>query len=67
NMRDLMLRAEVADTIMREGWFRIWPINTVDDALEILLGTPAADIHARVESRLKLFHEIVAASARAGR
>ncbi len=30
NQRDLMLRAEVADAIAREGWFAIWPVSTVD-------------------------------------
>jgi len=57
NTRDLMLRAEVADAILREGWFRIWPISTVDDALPILMGLPAAEIHARVDKRLQAFYE----------
>lgn len=58
NTRDLMLRAEVADSIIREGWFHIWPISTVDDALPILMGLPAAEIHARVERRLQAFYEM---------
>ena len=58
NARDLMLRDEVADAIAREGWFHIWPINTVDDALPILTGAPAAEIAARVAQRLQRFHEI---------
>lgn len=58
NMRDLMLRDEVAEAIAREGWFHIWPINTVDEALPILTGVPAAEIAARVEQRLQRFHEI---------
>ena len=58
NARDLMLRDEVAEAIASEGWFHIWLINTVDDALPILTGLPASDIHARVEQRLQRFHEL---------
>ena len=58
NGRDLMLRAEVAQSIAHEGWFHVWPINTVDDALAILTSMPAAEIHARVEQRLQRFHEL---------
>ncbi|MGH2516722.1 MAG: AAA family ATPase [Ktedonobacterales bacterium] len=58
NMRDLMLRDEVAEAIAHEGWFFIWPINTVDEALPILTGLPATEIAARVEQRLLRFHEI---------
>ncbi len=58
NARDLMLRDEVAEAITSEGWFHIWLINTVDDALPLLTGLPASDIHARVEQRLQRFHEL---------
>jgi AAA domain-containing protein/LonB protease-like protein len=57
NSRDLMLRDEVAESIASEGWFRVWLINSVDDALPILTGVPLADIHTRVEQRLQRFHE----------
>lgn len=57
NARDLMLRDEVAASIANEGWFRVWPITTVDEALTILTGLPAAEIHARVEKRLQQFHD----------
>ncbi|HEX9036108.1 MAG TPA: AAA family ATPase [Ktedonobacterales bacterium] len=56
NARDLMLRDEVAEAIIHEGWFHIWLINTVDDALPILMGLSAQEIHARVEQRLQRFH-----------
>jgi AAA domain-containing protein/LonB protease-like protein len=58
NARDLMLRDEVAESIATEGWFRVWLVNTVDDALAILTGVPTADIHTRVEQRLQRFHEL---------
>ena len=66
NARDLMLRDEVAEAIAREGWFHVWPISTVDEALTILTGVPAAEICARVEQRLSRFHEI-GVQARGGR
>jgi hypothetical protein len=57
NARDLMLRAEVAESIAREGWFHLWPVSTVDEALPLLTGLPAAEIHARVEQRLQRFQD----------
>jgi predicted ATP-dependent protease len=58
NARDLMLRPEVAGSIANEGWFHIWPVATVDEAIPLLMGAPAATIHQRVEQRLKRFHEM---------
>jgi predicted ATP-dependent protease len=58
NTRDLMLRNEVAQSIAREGWFHVWPVSTVAEAMTLLTGLPAAEIHARVEKRLVRFSEI---------
>ena len=58
NSRDLMLRSEVAQSIAREGWFHIWPAGTVDEAMTILTGVPAAEVHSRVEKKLQRFCEI---------
>jgi predicted ATP-dependent protease len=58
NTRDLMLRPDVADSIAGEGWFHVWPISTVDEGLALLTGLPAEAVHARVEQRLKRFHEL---------
>jgi hypothetical protein len=58
NVRDLMLHDEIAQAIVQEGWFHVWPISTVDEALAILTGVPAADVHARVERQLQRFHEL---------
>jgi hypothetical protein len=66
NARDLMLRAEVATSIAREGWFHVWPVGTVDEAMAMLTGIPAAELHARVEQQLRRFHES-GAPDRAGR
>jgi hypothetical protein len=58
NARDLMLRPEVAASIANEGWFHIWPVATVDEAIPLLMGMPAATVHQRVEQRLKRFHQM---------
>ncbi len=57
NARDLMLRGEVAESIAREGWFHVYPIVTVDDALLLLTGQPAEAIHTRAAEQLKRFHD----------
>ncbi|HEX9056855.1 MAG TPA: AAA family ATPase [Ktedonobacterales bacterium] len=58
NARDLMLRDDVAESIASEGWFHIWPINTVDEGLPLLTGVSADEIHARVDQRLQRFYEL---------
>ncbi len=40
NVSDLMLRQDIVDAI-RDGQFQIWPMDTVDDAFEVLTGVPA--------------------------
>jgi predicted ATP-dependent protease len=62
NTRDIMLRAEVARSIATEGWFHIWPASTVDEAMTLLTGLPATELHARVEKRLAEFHQIAVRS-----
>ncbi len=57
NARDLMLREDIAEAIEREGWFHIWPVSTVDEAMSILADMPIAEIHACVEQRLQQFHD----------
>ncbi|HEV2236881.1 MAG TPA: Lon-insertion domain-containing protein [Ktedonobacterales bacterium] len=64
NTRDLMLRPEVADSIARGGWFHVWPVSTVDDAITLLTGVPAPEFHKRVNARLKRFHELAVRSRR---
>ncbi|HEU5438470.1 MAG TPA: AAA family ATPase [Ktedonobacterales bacterium] len=59
NARDLMLHPEIAHSIATEGWFHVWGISTIDDGLPLLMGVPAATVHARVEARLKRFDELV--------
>jgi hypothetical protein len=57
NARDLMLNDEIAEAIINDGWFHIWPVATVDEALALLTNHSVVDIHARVEKRLQQFHQ----------
>jgi predicted ATP-dependent protease len=66
NARDLMLRAEVAESIAREGWLHVWPVSTVDEALTLLTGVAAEEIHRRVDQRLRRFHEVATQERRGG-
>ena len=43
NLRNLMLKDEVADAV-REGTFRIFEIDRVEEGVEILTGVPAGEI-----------------------
>jgi predicted ATP-dependent protease len=58
NARDLMLRAEVAQSIAREGWFHVWPVSTVDEGLALLTGVAPAEIRRRVTRQLQAFHDM---------
>lgn len=63
NVRHLMLKPEVVDAV-REGRFRIWAIDTVDEGIEVLTGTAAGEeqpdgtypegtVHRVVQDRLR--------------
>jgi hypothetical protein len=60
NATDLMLRPDVAASIATGEWFHIWPVTSVDQALPLLTGMSARDIHDRVAQTLQHFTEIVA-------
>jgi len=68
NIKNLMLRQDVVETA-RGGQFRVYAVDTVDEALELLTGIPAGErdpagqfpadsVNGRVESRLKEFTAI---------
>jgi lon-related putative ATP-dependent protease len=74
NVRHLMLDAEVVDAA-RDGRFHVWPVATIDEALELACGIPAgatgADggfpegtLNARAAARLAAF--LAAAKAVSG-
>jgi predicted ATP-dependent protease len=67
NGRDLMLRREVVEAVAA-GRFHVWPVSTVDEALEVLTGVPAGrrgrsgawtrgSVNAAVEGRLRALAE----------
>jgi hypothetical protein len=71
-----MLRQDVVDAAA-EGRFRIFPIETVDQGLELLTGIPAGEpdqdgyypagtLNQRIAARLDAFAAKVAELARAG-
>ncbi len=73
NVENLMLRDDVI-AAAAEGKFRVYPVQTVDQALEILTGMPAGPrrpdgsfapegIHTRVDARLRSLAEALRAFA----
>ncbi len=70
NVKNLMLSDEVAEAV-EKGLFRIYPIRTVDEGIEILTGVPAGDrlpdgtypagtVNDRAYNKLRRFAEITA-------
>jgi lon-related putative ATP-dependent protease len=60
NVKHLMLRDDVVEAVAA-GKFAVYPVETIDQGLEILTGMPATEVNRRVEARLVDF----AARARA--
>jgi predicted ATP-dependent protease len=58
NRRHLMLRDDVIEAA-DAGRFHIWLAGTVDDALELLTGLPAGEVHAAVAAQLSRYIEII--------
>ena len=67
NVKHLMLRADVVEAA-EKGLFHVWPIETVDEAVELLTGLPAGErgedgrypegtVNRRVDDRLAAFAE----------
>ncbi|MDO8958811.1 MAG: S16 family serine protease, partial [Rhodocyclaceae bacterium] len=42
NVCHLMLRQEVVEAV-RQGRFHVWPVNNIDEAMELLTGLPAGE------------------------
>jgi lon-related putative ATP-dependent protease len=68
NVKDLMLRADVRQAVA-EGKFRIFPVEHVDQGIELLTGVPAGEadaegnypadtINGKVQTRLKRLAEL---------
>lgn len=69
NVRHLMLRDEVVQAV-RDGKFHIWPVESIDQGIEILTGMPAGEadaqgnyppdsIHGRVAHKLWTYADII--------
>jgi lon-related putative ATP-dependent protease len=67
NVKHLMLRADVVEAA-EKGLFHVWPVATVDEAVELLTGVPAGErgedgrypegsVNRRVDDRLAAFAE----------
>jgi lon-related putative ATP-dependent protease len=74
NVKHLMLRADVVEAAGK-GLFHVWPVETVDEAVEILTGLPAGErgpdgrfpegsVNRRADDRLASFAEKARASGR---
>jgi predicted ATP-dependent protease len=70
NVANLMLKDEVIQAV-RDGQFRIWPIRTIDEGIEVLTGVKGGErqpdgsfeegsVNARVDRRLKALAETLA-------
>ncbi len=68
NVKHLMLRHDVVEAI-EAGTFRVWPIETIDQGIEVLTGVPAGEagndgaypadsINGKVAARLAAFAEV---------
>ena len=51
NAQHLMLRSDIV-AACKANRFAVYAIETLDDAIPILMGIPAAELHARVEAHL---------------
>lgn len=71
NVAHLMLRHDVVEAV-RDGQFKIYPVRTIDEGIELLTGRPAGardaqglfsegSVNQKVELRLILFSELVRA------
>lgn len=56
NVPHLVLRADVRAAV-EAGRFRLYPVEDVDQGIELLTGLPAAALHERVEARLQALAE----------
>ena len=54
NVKNLMLRDDVVEAA-RDGRFHVYPVETIDQGIELLTGVAADTIHGLVEARLREF------------
>jgi lon-related putative ATP-dependent protease len=51
NVKHLMLREDVVDAV-EKGKFAVWAVETIDEAVAILMDTPADGVNRKVEEQL---------------
>ena len=67
NVKDLVLKDDVIQAV-KDGMFHIYPISSIDEGIELLLGTeagkkdekgqyPPDSVHGKVMAKLKEFNE----------
>ena len=56
NCRDLVLSDDVVAAV-KAGDFHIYPIRTVDEGMELLMGQPSSVIHEQVRRKLHSFYQ----------
>ena len=67
NIKDLVLKDSVVNAV-KEGKFHIYPIKTIDEGIELLMGTPAGkpdengkypptSVHGLVMKKLKEYYK----------
>ncbi|MFW5995672.1 MAG: Lon protease family protein [Halanaerobiaceae bacterium] len=59
NVENLMLKSEVIDAV-KEGDFRIYPVETVNQIIELMMDKPAEIVHTRVGKALEEFAKMAA-------
>ena len=57
NNTHLMLRADVRDAVAG-GNFHVYTANTIDEALEVLVGATVQSIDARVSARIEQWYQL---------
>jgi predicted ATP-dependent protease len=58
NAHDLVLEDEVAAAVA-DGTFSVWAIDRVEEAVELFLGSPAAEAYDRAAATLKTFDDLI--------
>jgi predicted ATP-dependent protease len=69
NARNLMLKEEIVDAA-KAGQFHIWPVESIDEGIEVLTSTPAGavgedgaypegSVYSRVDRRLREMSEVI--------
>lgn len=56
NINNVVVRDDLMESIIK-GEFSIWPVSTIDEALEILTGHPAKQVFSAIMKKLTAYHK----------